>query len=176
MAMQQSNTRHITRPVRSSLARRGELIGLVWAFGVQFVLGMLLNLFVTLPAAHPGAGGAEYFSTSLASLIWALSFGGGWALFVHTAMGVLLSIGTLAVFFRSLSPAGRGWRWITGIAALFTIGATFNGLSFLDYDNDVSSAIMAGCWLIAVGALVIGLIRSDPAPDRDVRGEGGRGL
>ena len=157
--------------MRSSLALRGAVIVLVWAFGVQFVLGMVLNLFVTLPVVHPGAGGSEYFSTSLASLIWALSFRGGWALFLHTAMGVLLSIATVALFLGSLSRAGRGWRWIAGIAALFTTGAAFNGLSFLDYDHDFSSAIMAGCWLIAVAVLVFGLIRSEPARDRAAGGD-----
>lgn len=147
------------------------MIGLVWAFGALFVIGMVLNLFVTLPETHPGAGGAEYFRASGAGLMWALSFGGGWALFLHATMGVLLALATLAVFLASLYRGGWGWRWITGTAALFTIGAAFNGLSFVDYGEDFSSAIMAGCWLIAVGALVIGLVRSQPARDRVARGE-----
>ncbi|MDR2322082.1 MAG: hypothetical protein LBE60_10600 [Microbacterium sp.] len=171
MATRPPMRRSVARPVRGSGALRGAVIGLVWAYGAVFVLGMVLNLFVTLPEKHPGAGGAEYFGASGMSLIWALSLGGGWALFLHAAMGVLLALATLTVFLGSLYRGGWGWRWITGIAALFTIGAAFNGLSFLDYGEDFSSAIMAGCWLIAVGALVSGLVRSQPARDRAARGE-----
>lgn len=138
--------------------RRGA-VGLVWGFGVQFAVGMLLNLFVTIPDRHPGAGGAEYFSASGSGLIWALSFGGGWALFVHTVIAVLLTVGCIVLFLRSLARAGRGWRWLTAVAALATLGALFNGLSFIDYAHDISSAIMAGAWLIAVGSLTLGLVR-----------------
>ena len=156
------------RGIRMTRALRRGAIALLWGFAVQFVLGMTLNLFVTIPAHHPGAGGAEYFATSLASLGWALAFGGGPALFVHAWLALLLSAGCLALFIASLTPAGRGWRWLSGIATLFTLGATFNGMSFLDYNEDFSSMIMAACWLIAVGALVAGLVRrgatAEPRP------------
>jgi hypothetical protein len=36
----------------------------------------------------------------------------------------------------------------------------FNGLSFTDFGEDFSSMIMASCWLIAVGALVIRISRA----------------
>jgi hypothetical protein len=129
-------------------------------FAVQFLAGMLLNLFVTLPKVHPGTSGDNYFTQSWASLVWTLSGGGGWALAVHASIAVALLIGTIALFVRTLSPRGRGWRWGSGIAALFTLGALFNGLSFADYNQDFSSMIMATCWLVAVTAVVIPLIRS----------------
>jgi hypothetical protein len=36
--------------------RRGAVV-LIWAFALQFVIGMVLTLFVTLPDQHPGANG-----------------------------------------------------------------------------------------------------------------------
>ncbi len=85
--------------------RRGAVV-LIWAFALQFVIGMVLNLFVTLPDKHPGANGAEYFATSLTSLGWALSFGGGWALFTHAA---------IALDFSSMIMAGC---WLIAVGSL----------------------------------------------------------
>ncbi|WP_308465901.1 hypothetical protein [Rathayibacter soli] len=132
-------------------------------FAVQFAFGMTLNLFVTLPKTHPGATGGEYFSRSAASLVWALTFGGGSVLFLHALLGAVLFVGTLALFIVSLRRDGRGWRWASGIALFFTFAAFFNGMSFVDYNEDFSSAIMAGCWLIAVVALVVALVRAPAA-------------
>ncbi len=139
--------------IRSPL--RTHAIVLLWLFGIQFLAGMILNLFVELPKTHPGTSGDEYFSRSWASLLWAISGGGGWTLVVHASIAVLLFLGALILFLRSLGHDGLGWRWATGIAAFFTLGALFNGLSFADYGEDFSSMIMASCWLIAVGALVV---------------------
>jgi hypothetical protein len=138
---------------------RPQAIALLVAFGVQFALGMLLNLFVELPKTHPGSTGDEYFSRSFTSLGWALSGGAGPALLIHAWLALVLALGTLALFVRCLAGRVRGWRWLTGIAALFTVGAFFNGMSFVDYGEDFSSAIMAGCWLIAVSLLVTAVVR-----------------
>ncbi|CAM5413140.1 hypothetical protein [Leifsonia shinshuensis] len=115
---------------------RPQAIALLIAFGVQFALGMLLNLFVQLPKTHPGSTGGEYFSRSFTSLGWALSGGGGPWLFVHAGLGLLLALGTLALFIGCLARRVRGWRWLTGVTALFTVGAFFNGMSFVDYGED----------------------------------------
>ena len=79
---------------------------------------------------------------------------------LHTILALTLVVGTLALFLRSIPPSGRGWRWASGFAALFTLGALFNGLSFLDFNQDFSSMIMASCWLIAVALLVYLLTRT----------------
>ena len=138
-------------------------IGLLGLFAVQFVVGMTLNLFVSLPTSHPGTSGGEYFTRSAQSLIWAISGGGGWALAIHVLLAVVLLLGCLVLFVRSLRlKAPSFWCWMGGLASLFTLGALFNGLSFVDYDNDFSSLIMAVCWLAAVVALVAALLRAGP--------------
>src|SRR6185437_12959101 len=143
--------------------RRFAIVMLV-GYTVQFVLGMTLNLFVKIPDVHPGTSGEEYFGRSFTSLVWALSGAGGPALFTHALLGSVLFAGAVTLFVICLLHRARGWRWLTGIAAFFTFGAFFNGMSFLDYGEDFSSAIMAGCWLVSTGAIVVALIRHRPRP------------
>jgi hypothetical protein len=143
------------------LRRHAETVLIILA--AQFLVGMLLNLFVTLPRAHPGSTGDNYFARSWASLLWLLSGDGGWTLLVHVSLAIVLVVATLALFVRSLSPRGRGWRWGSGIALVFTLGAFFNGLSFANYNEDISSMIMASCWLLAVIPVVVVLIRNRKA-------------
>ena len=138
---------------------RLQAIVLLWVFALQFLLGMLLNLFVKLPDAHPGRTGDEYFSRSWASLLWALSFAGGVPLFIHALTGTVLFVGTTALFGYALVHRARGWRWPLGLAALFAFAAFFNGMSFLDYGENFSSAIMATTWLGAVASTSFALVR-----------------
>lgn len=136
-------------------------IALLVGYALQFVAGMTLNLFVKIPDVHPGASGEEYFTRSFTSLGWAVSGSGEPALLVHALIGVALFVGAVVFFVLTVVRRARGWRWPGGIAAFFTFGAFFNGMSFLDYGEDFSSAIMAGCWLIATGSVTVVLVRSD---------------
>jgi hypothetical protein len=131
--------------------------GLLVGYALQFLAGMSLNLFVTLPAKHPGDTGNDYFVRSGHSLTWALSGHGGWPLAFHAYLGVLLVLGSAALFVNALIARSRRWEICGSIAALFTIGAFFNGMSFVDFNKDVSSMIMATCWLVAVASLIVGL-------------------
>jgi hypothetical protein len=138
--------------------------GLLVGFGIQFLAGMTLNLFVTLPKVHPGTVGNDYFASSGHGLIWSLSGGGGIALAIHVYIAVALFLGCVGLFVRGLKLRMPVWTWSGGIAALFTLGALFNGLSFIDYNHDFSSMIMASCWLIAVSSLIIGLLKFSDQP------------
>ena len=144
---------------------RTKAIALLWFFALQFLLGMFLNLFVKVPAVHPGTIGDEYFSRSWASLLRALSLSGGIALFIHAVVGTILFIGTLAMFVYALMLRARGWRWPLGLAAFFAFAAFFNGMSFLDYGEDFSSAIMATAWLGAVASVSFAVVRKEQAAE-----------
>ena len=142
---------------------RKQALGLLARYGLQFLAGMLLNLFITIPATHPGSSGSEYFSRSWNSLIWALSGQGGWELVFHVYLALLLVLGSIALFIRAAAEEhNKNWSIAGGVAALFTVGAFFNGLSFVNYNNSVSSMIMATCWLVAVGALIFGVAKFSP--------------
>jgi hypothetical protein len=132
--------------------------GLLAGFGIQFLAGMFLNLFVTIPRKHPGTMGNDYFIQSSHSLIWILFGSGGVALAIHVYIAIALFLGCLGLFILSLKLHDLVWARMGGIACLFTLGALFNGLSFIDYNKDISSMIMASFWLIAVGALIVGLL------------------
>lgn len=115
---------------------------------VQAGLGMVANLYVSIPAHHAGAHPGNYFSGSLRSVGWAIAHGAT-SLAIHAALGVLLVFMAISVVVRALSLRKK-WAsaWST-LALLLIIAAGFNGASFLDFNSNISSLLMA---LFAFGA------------------------
>jgi hypothetical protein len=124
-------------------------LGMAVLLIAQTAIGMVVNLYVTVPVHHPGAQPANYFSSSLRSIAWAIGHG-TLALAIHASLG--LAIVAIAIWVAIRAVALRsGWVGITSVlAAGLVIGAGFNGASFVDFNHDVSSLIMA---LLALGAL-----------------------
>lgn len=104
----------------------------------QFVLGMAVNLFVTIPSPHhPGAHPSNYFTGSARSIGWAIPHGGVW-LAAHVSLGLALVLGgivTITLATRSGNRVAMGTSALGGAAIL---GAAFNGASFLDFNQDYS--------------------------------------
>ncbi len=111
---------------------------------------MFVNLFVSIPKRHSGSQPSNYFSGSSRSVAWAVDHG-AIALVLHTILGFLLALMVIGAIARAVK-LGRGWitTW-TVLGALFTIGAGFNGASFLDYNKNASSFIMT---VLALAALL----------------------
>jgi hypothetical protein len=135
--------------------------GLRWMVLVTAVLvlaqsgiGMVVNLYVTIPSHHPGADPANYFTGSYRSVAWAVSAPIA-ALASHAGLGLLLVLVAAGVAVRAL-VLRAGWvaAWLVA-GALLVIGAGFNGASFLDHNLNVSSLIMA---LLAFASLLCYLI------------------
>ena len=123
---------------------------------VQYLLGMVANLYVTLPAHHPGAKASNYFAGITSGVAWVIPHGAGWVA-AHAALGLALVLAALADIVFTWR---RGSRLVTATAvagALFIIGAGFNGASFLNYGNNISSIIMAGLWALALACYLTGL-------------------
>jgi len=123
---------------------------------IQYLLGMAVNLYVTLPGRHPGAGAANYFTGAVSGLAWVIAHGPGWAA-AHAAFGLALAVAALASIVLA---RGQGSRAVTGtsvLGALAIVGAGFNGASFLDYGHAFSSMIMAGLWALALACYLAGL-------------------
>ena len=116
---------------------------------IQAALGMVVNLYAQIPDHHPGAQPANYFSGSYHSVAWALGHGTG-SLAAHAGFGLLLILVTIVVAIRSVR-ARRSVAVLGVLAALLVIGAGFNGASFLDFNKNLSSLIMA---LLALAALL----------------------
>jgi len=122
----------------------------------QFILGMTLNLFETLPAKHPGQTG-NYFVRSGHSFAWAITFGGGIVLFLHVLVALGLLGHSIMLFVRSIKTHSKPWTWVSTIGMLGIMAAFSNGLSFLDFNHDFSSFIMAMGYIVATIAYGVGL-------------------
>lgn len=127
---------------------RGQALGLLSLLGIQFVLGMVLNLFVQLPKTHPGITGS-YISRALHGFIWALTNGAGVILLLHVVVAVGLLLGSLTLVIRTLITKDRSWIRVSIIGALGVLAALTNGLAFLGYNNDVNSFVMALGFMVA---------------------------
>jgi hypothetical protein len=122
---------------------------------VQAGLGIVVNLYVTVPAHHPGARPPEYFSGSFRSVVWSIGHGSA-TLAVHAAFGLALVLMVAAVAARAV-VARAGWVAFTSVlGALLVIGAGFNGASFLDFGHDSSSLLMELLTLAALGCYLVG--------------------
>ncbi len=118
---------------------------------VQFLLGMAVNLFVDIPRNHPGANPPEYFSGVAQSVTWAILHGPV-LLILHASLGLLLLIAAIVLFVQAVRSGPRSFTIATGIGALAILGAGFNGGSFLNYNEDFSSMIMAAFFAIGIAA------------------------
>ena len=124
---------------------------------VQYLLGMVVNVYVILPGQHPGAGVGDYFSGAAAGLAWLIADGPAWAA-AHAALGMALAAAALtaaALAWRTDSTIGKA---TSVVGALAIIGAGFNGASFVDYGHAFSSMIMAGLWALALACYLTGAI------------------
>jgi hypothetical protein len=116
---------------------------------VQAGIGMTVNLYVTVPAHHPGAHPSSYFGGSVHSVGWAIAHGTA-SLAIHASLGLALVILVIAIAVRATIVADRAVIAWSILAGLLVIGAGFNGASFLDFNDNLSSLIMA---LLAFGAI-----------------------
>jgi len=96
------------RPVASRAATRW--IRSLTAFillllATQFLVGIVVNLFVTIPDAHPGAQASEYFSGVAQGVSWAI-IGGALPLQAHVLIGLLLLV--TVSWARRPRPSGLG--------------------------------------------------------------------
>jgi len=110
---------------------------------------MDVNLFVAIPAQHPGARPSSYLGGSVRSVAWAVAHGAP-ALVIHAVLGLALGLLVIGVAVYAIRLGRRPVGAWSVLAGLLVIGAGFNGASFLDFNNDISSLIMA---LLAFGAV-----------------------
>jgi hypothetical protein len=133
---------------------RLQALGAVVMICVQAGLGMFVNLFVTIPRHHSGSVPSEYFSGSFHSVTWAITHGAV-ALVLHAILGILLAIMVVGIVVRAMIIGHRAIATWSILGALFTVGAGFNGASFLDFNTDVSSFVMVTLALAALLCYVI---------------------
>ncbi|HKW08509.1 MAG TPA: hypothetical protein VJS19_13170 [Candidatus Dormibacteraeota bacterium] len=136
---------------------RGGYLGNLIALVLQFLLGMVTNLFVDIPKDHPGANPPEYFSGVASNVLWAIVHGPSFWLTLHAIFGLFLVVFGFRVMLVAIRSRQRSMIIVSVIGALAILGAGFNGGSFLNYHEDFSSMIMASFFAIAVTAYSVGL-------------------
>lgn len=124
---------------------------------VQFFVGMITNLYVTIPASHPGTGTNDFFAGAPAALGWAVASGPAW-LAVHAALGMALAAASLAFIVNAVRSHDRLWIWLSVAGSLLLIGAGFNGASFLVFNHDFSSLIMSGLFALSLVSYLAGIL------------------
>lgn len=139
---------------------RGLTIVILFLLAAQFLLGMAVNLFVTIPTNHPGFHPPEYFSGVFQSVRWAItSPASPLLLLLHASLGLLLVVLALVLLVSAIVRRSRGWIVVSIIGLIGVLGAGFNGGSFLNYNEDFSSMLMALGFILAMMTYSLGLGR-----------------
>jgi hypothetical protein len=122
----------------------------------QFLVGMLVNLYVQVPSVHPGTNAPEYFSGVVQGVAWALLHAPLW-LQLHTILGLLLFIASIVLIAFAIAARRRAWIILSIIGLIGIMAGGFNGASFMNYGHDFSSLLMSLGFLLATIPYVIGL-------------------
>lgn len=125
------------------------VVGAIGLVLTQAGIGVYVNLYIAIPARHPGTRPSSYFDGSARSVAWAVAHGAP-ALVIHTVLGLALAVMVIGVAVSAVRLGRRPVAAWAVLAGLLVIGAGFNGASFLDFNDNISSLIMA---LLAFGAV-----------------------
>ncbi|MFI5240108.1 MAG: hypothetical protein ACHQUB_00110 [Candidatus Saccharimonadia bacterium] len=127
----------------SRLSKRA--IGILIMLGVQYLLGMWANIYVTFP------------KTKVSGKLWEYAWHQ-----IPIALHILLAFGLLISSLILLSQAYKNnsvtWKIpaLVGFCAILFAG--FGGAAFIDQQSPVYSYVMATAFLIALGSYLWGLI------------------
>jgi hypothetical protein len=123
---------------------------------LQFLLGMVVNLFVTIPSTHPGSSGSNFFGRLVQSVQWAVSESDP-ALQLHAFLGLLLVLGAIRHAYVALRSRQSGWLVSSLVGAFGMVFAGFNGGSFVNYGHDINSLLMSIGFAVALSSYAVGL-------------------
>lgn len=104
---------------------------------IQFIVGMYLNLYVTLPDVHPGTQGSY-----APSIPWALAGHAGAALATHVAIWILLTIGSIALVIRGILSHRKAFIVGNSFGLVFILLAGSGGLSFVNRGGQNGDSLM----------------------------------
>jgi hypothetical protein len=155
--MQSTSTRNVATKTRGSqrMLRAITLIILL-LLATQFLIGMLVNLYVTTIPPHPGGSAPEYFSGVVQGVAWALVHAPLFLL-LHAVVGLLLFFGALVILGLAIASRRRAWIISSIFGWLGIMLAGFNGASFMNYGEPFSSLFMSMGFLMAVIAYILGV-------------------
>jgi hypothetical protein len=139
-----------TAPARPGLALRqlrtlrGQTFGLLVMLIIQFGIGIVVNLYVALPASDQGSGIFGAVGKALSS--------GSASLAAHAGLGLLIILAALALIVRAIICRHTPTIVLSILGLLSTLAAAFNGARFVS-DGGPSNASLAMA-LAAGGAML----------------------
>src|ERR1700730_15678934 len=155
--MQSASTRDVVTKTRGSQRTlRAMTLIILLLLAAQFLIGMLVNLYVTTIPSHPGVKAPEYFSGVVQGVAWALVHAPLFLL-VHAVVGLLLFLGALVILGLAIASRRRVWIISSIFGLLGIVLAGFNGASFMNYGEPFSSLFMSIGFLLAVIPYMIGI-------------------
>ncbi len=153
--MQITTSRIMTTKTISSRLRTIAAITLI-LLAIQFLVGMVVNLYVQVPSVHPGASASNYFVGVVQGVVWAMVHS-ELALVIHTVLGLLLVLASFILIGFAVAYRQRAWIITSLLGWVGIVGAGFNGASFLNYGHNFSSLLMSIGFLVAMVSYVIGI-------------------
>ena len=130
------------------IVRRTSL-GMTVVLLVQYALGMVVNLYVTVPARDQGGGVLAAIGRAFAN--------GPASLAIHAGLGLLILAGTISLVVRSVLSRRRPLIWLSAVTLLAVLGAAGNGAAFVNSGNDGASLGMALLTGVALLCLAVTL-------------------
>jgi hypothetical protein len=131
-------------------------LGMAVALLVQYALGMVVNLYGTVPARDQGGGVFTAIGRAFAN--------GPASLAIHAGLGLLLIVGAIQLVVRSAVVRHRPLIWLSSVSLLAILGAALNGAAFVNAGDDGASLGMAMLTGIALLCMTIGLYVLGSAP------------
>ena len=123
----------------SRLARlRMSSLGAVTMLLIEFVLGIIYNLYGTAPTAKKSIG---LFSSPVLAL--------------HVILAILLVIAAVAQLIRAIGTGHRLSVWMSALGLVGILGAGFSGLGFTGNGAAGASLGMALAFAVALAAYVV---------------------
>jgi hypothetical protein len=143
-----------TPAARAVLLRRISL-GMLAGLLIQYGLGMIVNLYISVPARDHGGGVLAAVGRALAN--------GPAALTVHAALGLLLILGAVSLVIRAAVLRLRLVAWLSAAALLAIVGAAASGAAFVGSGADGDSLAMALLTGVALLSYAVNLFVLGPA-------------
>jgi hypothetical protein len=124
-------------------------LGMMVALLVQYVIGMWVNIYATVPARDHGGG-------ALTAIGRALS-GGPAGLAIHAGLGLAILLGTIALVARSVLSRRPALIGLAVVTLLAILGAVSSGAAYVNKADNGSSMGMAVLTGVALLCLALNL-------------------
>ena len=140
---------------RASLRRDTLVLAVILI--VQYALGMIVNIYVTVPKTDQGVGLGKAFGDAMSK--------GPASLAIHTGVGVILLLASVGLVVHALLSGHRVVLVSSVVALLAIVGAAFNGADFVNNGQNSATLTMALLTALALLCAIVNLyVLGSPAP------------